>query len=348
VDRSRRVSGRYQIDLERGDLGLSTGWEGLAERADNTFITGETFEEIPVERSLNGFFAEARWRRARGLVHVGALETHRPGAIRRPQPVWPGPPSTGVVWSPVPGRRGGCRNPADWTRIRGGAGTGIKPPTAFEIAFTDNPSLKPERSVSADAGIEHAAAGGAFVVDATWFYNRYDQLIVAVGSSLQGASRYRTDNIANGRAQGLELGANWRGPRGLSARVAWTFLDAEVLAVDNLAGQAPAPYAVGDPLIRRPGSQGLLDVAWSNSRARVSMTINGRGDVTDFEPNFAQTLYTNPGYVTTMIGASITIAPGLEVYGRITNLFDRTYEEAYGFPALGRAGMIGLRIARSR
>ena len=50
---------------------------------------------------------------------------------------------------------------AGWTKIRGGAGTGIKPPTTFEIAFTDNPNLKPERSRSVDLGVEQAFAGAA-------------------------------------------------------------------------------------------------------------------------------------------------------------------------------------------
>ena len=39
------------------------------------------------------------------------------------------------------------------TRLHASAGTGIRPPDAFEIAFTDNPSLKPERSRSVDVGV---------------------------------------------------------------------------------------------------------------------------------------------------------------------------------------------------
>ena len=91
-----------------------------------------------------------------------------------------------------------------WTRLRFSAGTGIRPPDAFEIAFTDNPTLKPERSRSVDFGVEQALAGGAVAVEATAFLNRYDDLIVAVGQSLQNASQFRTDNIANSQARGVE------------------------------------------------------------------------------------------------------------------------------------------------
>ena len=118
--------------------------------------------------------------------------------------------------------------------------------------------------------------------------------------------------------------------------------------MDNAPGQAPSPYAVGDPLVRRPGGQGLLDVTWTNDRVRAMLTINGRGDVTDLEPNRVSSLYTNPGYVTTIAGASFAIGSGVEVFGRVTNLFNQSYEEVLGYPALGRAAMIGVRVARSR
>lgn len=355
-DRTRRLTGRYQIDLERNAVGWSAGWEGLIERADNTFITGEDFEEVPVRRTLNGFFVESRWRPdARATVHLGArLERIARSALEgNPNPFGPRPAfDTDVVWSANPKVAVswfvGARRDDRWTRLHGGAGTGIKAPTAFDIAFTDNPSLKPERSKSVDAGIEHALAGGLLILDATWFYNRYDQLIITVGSSMTGASRYRTDNIANARATGVEFGANWRGPRGIAARAAWTWLDTEVLAVDNVPGQAPPPFAVGDPLIRRPSQQGLIDLTWTTPRVRAVLTVNGRGDVTDLEPNFAQSLYTNPGYVTTMAGVAVTIGRGVEAFGRVTNLFDQSYEEVFGYPALGRAAMVGIRVAASR
>ena len=354
-DRSRRLTGRYQIDLDRAGLGWSAGWEGLVERADNTFITGEDFEEIPVKRNLNGFFVESRWRpNARGTVHAGVrLERiARTALAGDPNPFAPRPAfDTDVVWSANPKLAVawlvGSRE-ANWTRIHGGAGTGIKPPTAFDIAFTDNPSLKPERSRSVDAGIEQALAGGAFVLDGTWFYNRYDQLIVTVGSSFAGASRYRTDNIANARATGLEVGATWRAPGGFTVRGAWTSLSTEILEVDNAPGQAPSPYSVGGTLVRRPGGQGLVDVTWTSNRVRAVLTVNGRGDVTDLEPNFAQSLYTNPGYVATMAGVSVAIGRGVEAFGRVTNLFNQSYEEVLGYPALGRAGMMGIRVAGSR
>jgi hypothetical protein len=50
------------------------------------------------------------------------------------------------------------------------------------------------------------------MVDAAFFWNHYDDLIVTVGRALSDASR-RSDNISNARARGLELraGPDWCG-----------------------------------------------------------------------------------------------------------------------------------------
>jgi outer membrane cobalamin receptor len=37
-----------------------------------------------------------------------------------------------------------------------------------------------------------------------------------------------------------------------------------------------------------------------------------------------------------------------DIFGRVENLFDESYEEALGFPALGRRATIGIRIATGR
>jgi outer membrane cobalamin receptor len=67
----------------------------------------------------------------------------------------------------------------------------------------------------------------------------------------------------------------------------------------------------------------------------------------DIRPN-RSTVYTNPGYAVVAIGGSFRVARGIEAYARVTNVFDKSYEEALGYPALGRSAMIGVRIAATR
>jgi outer membrane receptor protein involved in Fe transport len=233
--------------------------------------------------------------------------------------------------------------------VRVAAGTGIRPPDAFEIAFTDNPGLAPERSRSVEAGLVQTFAGGAVQADATVFHNGYDDLIISVGR-LSGTSRYRTDNIANARARGAEVALAWRPRAAFSARGHYTYLDTEVLDVDGAGGQAPPPFSVGDRLLRRPAHQGGLDLTWTGARLQAFATANLRGRTLDVEPSFGAfgRLFENDGYRVVTLGGAWTLASRLSVYARVVNAFDARYEDVLGFPALGRTMYAGIRVAARR
>lgn len=245
------------------------------------------------------------------------------------------------------------RDAGTQTRLHASAGTGIRPPSGFDLASTDNPELKPERSFSAEAGVEQAFAGGRAVADAVAFWNDYDDLIVAVGSFNQ-SSRYQTDNISNARARGFELGLGVRHrfesarPVDIHARVAYTWLDTEILAVDR-DDAAPPPFTVGDPLLRQPRHRFSTDLTVGSGRLTAFLTGGGRSKALDVEPTLGSYggLFDAPGFQAWNTGATWKL-PFAEVFGRVENLFDREYEEALGFPALGRRATVGLRIATSR
>jgi outer membrane receptor protein involved in Fe transport len=191
-------------------------------------------------------------------------------------------------------------------------------------------------------------AASTFIADATFFANRYDDLIVTVSSAFAGSSRYRTDNIANARARGLEVGARWHPIDAVAVRTAWTWLDTEILGVDGAESEAPRPYQVGDQLIRRPRHQVSFEAGWFHTRGSAFVLLNGRGETRDIEPTFASEVFDNPGYVTVTAGGALRLTRNIELFGRVTNLFDREYEEAFGYPALGRTALVGLRVTGSR
>jgi outer membrane cobalamin receptor len=83
------------------------------------------------------------------------------------------------------------------------------------------------------------------------------------------------------------------------------------------------------------------------------MFVSGgaRGRVLDVEPSLGTShneLLFADGFNAWNAGASWRVARVGELFGRIENLFDRSYEEALGFPALGRRATIGIRIAPGR
>ena len=356
---SQRTHVRTQTDVAASaTLGFTGGLEWLGEQGSSTYITAGS-GEVPVERAVLGLFGEARWNVASRLSLTGGLRGERihrdafPGDpfAFTPRPDFPADTITSVNpkiaanWMVA----GDAAQSPTWTRVHAAAGTGIRPPDAFEIAFTDNSGLKPERSRSFDVGVAQALAGGAIQLDATVFDNNYDDLIISVGSSFSGVSRWRTDNISNARARGAEFTAAWRPVAALSVQGTYTFLSTEILAVDD-APNAPPPYSVGDQLLRRPQHQGSIDANWSRSRAGAFLQVLMRGEALDAEPAFGPSggLYDNPGYTVTNFGGSFTVGYGVTVIGRVMNAFDAEYEEVLGYPAPRRTAYVGIRFAASR
>jgi outer membrane cobalamin receptor len=347
---TRRTHVRAQTDaaLDAG-FGVSGGVEWIGESGRSSFIQSGG-AEVPVDRNVIGTFGEGRWNgHERFSVQAGIRAEHitrEAFAVNgfADDAVTSINPKLSASWLVGPGLPGGRA----WTRVRGAAGTGIRPPDVFEIAFTDNPSLKPERSRSVEAGVTQALAFGTVQLDATAFFNRYDDLIISVGS-LEDISRYRTDNVSNARSRGVELAGAWQHGSGVSVRTSYTFLDTEILAIDNTA-QAPLPYQVGDPLLRRPRHSGALTFGWTREQLSVFSTVDARGETLDAEPAFGPSggLYTNPGRTVLDVGGGYRIFRSLEVYARVINLFDRDYEDVLGYPAPGRTAFVGVRVATRR
>jgi outer membrane cobalamin receptor len=351
---TRRVSVRSQSDfILARSTSLSAGFEVQLERARSTFVTAANFEEVPIERRDSGYFAEVRHELGPMMTITGGIRLEH---IRRdalpPDAFSTHPafeadtqasvnPRVSWVWTVRPDERAGD------TRLHASAGTGIRAPNAFEIAFTDNPALKPEHSRSFEVGVSQGLRRIGARVQLTAFHNRYDDLIVTVGTSFRDASRYRTDNIANARSQGVEISSDWRADWGLRLTAAYTWLDTRVLAVDRTATAAPPPYSVGSALARRPRHAATLALQYGRGPVVAFADVTGRGHMLDVEPNQGASagLFDNPGYAIVDLGASVRVTRSLEVFGRGMNLFDRRYEEALGYPAPGRGGMIGARVA---
>jgi outer membrane cobalamin receptor len=356
---SQRTHLRTQTDIAASaTLGFTGGVEWLGEQGSSTYITAGA-GEVPVQRAVLGVFGEARWNAASRLSLTAGLRgerIHRDAFPGDPFAFTPRPdfladtvtsvnPKIALNWMVA----GDDAQSRAWTRVHAAAGSGIRPPDAFEIAFTDNSGLEPERSRSVDVGLAQALAGGAIQLDATVFANNYDDLIISVGSSFSGVSRWRTDNISNARARGAELSAAWRPLTGLALQGTYTFLATEILAVDD-AANAPPPYSVGDALLRRPRHQGSIDATWTRSRAGAFLQVLMRGEALDAEPAFGPSggLYANAGYAVTNFGGSFTVGYGVTVIGRVMNAFDAEYEEVLGYPAPGRTAYVGIRFAASR
>ncbi len=145
---TRRSHLRSQTDVAgSATVGFTGGVEWLGERATSTFITAGT-GPVPVERSVLGLFGEARWHatsRVSLTAGVRGERIHRDALPGDPLAFTPRPDfEAETIFSVNPKVAGAWvawGDPAvtrSWTRIHGAAGSGIRPPDAFEVAFTDN------------------------------------------------------------------------------------------------------------------------------------------------------------------------------------------------------------------
>ncbi|HTS13819.1 MAG TPA: TonB-dependent receptor [Candidatus Limnocylindrales bacterium] len=237
------------------------------------------------------------------------------------------------------------------TRVHTSFGTGIRPPDGFELAFTNNPGLKPERSISFDAGLEQRLFSDKAVLDVTYFYNRFKDQIVTLGGSLQNLSTFTSANLANSRAYGLENTLRLRPIRSLELDGEYTWLNTAILAVDG-STNVVSPFAPGEPLVRRPHNSAGYNITWTHGRLMLNTNATIRGSVLDIEPNYGsyactlglQCLFNNKGYVDANAGFAYALPRGVEIFGHLNNLANQKYEEAFGFPDLRLNFMAGIRI----
>lgn len=225
------------------------------------------------------------------------------------------------------------------TTLRASYSEGFKAPTLFQLLSDfGNPLLQPERARGWDAGIAQRALGGALIASATYFHRSSTDLIDFINCPLQsGICTNRPfgtyDNVARAVSQGVELTIDLKPVEALAVRASYTYLDAR--------GRAPGRANFGRPLPRRPANSvnASVDYHWRFGLS-TGATIVHVGN--SFEGAAATRRI--PGYVLADLRASYPLVRGIELYGRIENLFDERYETVplYGQP--GRAGYVGVRL----
>jgi vitamin B12 transporter len=215
------------------------------------------------------------------------------------------------------------------TRLRAGWGEGFRAPTINDLFFPGfgNPDLEPERSESWEVGVDQRLWADRVRLSATYFNTRFEDLIqfVLVGG------QFLPENVARAETEGVEVSVEADLLPWLTARLGYTYTDAENLTT-------------GRPLRRIPRHRWSVG-ATAEPVPRLSLFGQAYVVSSQFE---GETVPRNDGYVRVDVGGSYRLAerrgawPGLEAYLRIDNLLDERYEEVQGFRALGTLVVLGL------
>ena len=235
------------------------------------------------------------------------------------------------------------------TRARISYGQGIEEPTVFESFSTDPcnpgaPALRPERSRTLNIGLDQFFSGGRFRVSASFFSNRFRDLInQTVGPAnplckFSGGNEMLFFNTDLSRTRGV----NWSGEahlnHWLTVKANYSFDDSRVL---KTVLSAPAVEQSGNHLLRRPVNSGNLWLSASYRRLNFNLAgyFSGRRTDSDF---LGLGITRNPGYARFDLATSYTFTRGFSFYSRVANLFDKKYQDAIGYPALGRDYRLGM------
>ncbi len=211
-------------------------------------------------------------------------------------------------------------------KLRAAAGSAFRAPSLGELyyPYSGNPSLQPERSTGWEAGAEQTLAEG-IVAEVTGFWNDIRDLIQ------YDAQTFTNENIGHARTRGVEVAVRTAVGQRAFLRASYTYLDARDLEAD-------------EPLIRRPRHRASLTAGTGFGKGGSwSLTGIFTGARPDRDAADFATLVESPAYF--RLDAALTLPPflgRLSPWVRMTNVFDRAYEEVNGFPAPRRRFLAGL------
>jgi vitamin B12 transporter len=219
------------------------------------------------------------------------------------------------------------------TKVKATLGTGFKSPALYNLydPVYGNIDLKPEKNLGWDFGFDQNIVSDNFIVSAVYFSTDYKDLISS------NPITYKAINISKALSKGVELSAIYR-VSDLSVSANYTYLKT------HDRGTTAADY--DKPLLRRPENKAALTV---NYQVLEKLNLNLRAEYAGrrddkFYAGYSAVRITMPDYTIVNLGATYTIIPAVKVYGRIENLFDKKYEEIYGYGTPRFSVYFGARI----
>jgi vitamin B12 transporter len=223
-------------------------------------------------------------------------------------------------------------------RVHASAGTGVKYPSLSEqfgsfAFFTPNPDLIPEEAFGWDIGVETTVLPGRAVIDVTYFDTELTNEIDF--RTLPNFNTQPFNRDGDSSRQGIEVAARYLLAENLTLGAAYTYLRAR--------------EEDGSEEIRRPPHSGRFDVnyGFDGGRGNLNVAAIYNGDMLDnaFDAvTFAPSQVVLEEYWLLNVAASYELSPGLEVYGRVENALDESYQQIFGYEMAGVAAYAGMRF----
>lgn len=318
-----RIAAEYQGDLNLGEFGLLS-FGAKAERERLTSFSREVLPFATPEQETND--ASQTTRSLYALHQFTLFENLHLSLGGRLDDIEDG--DRFGTWRAT----AAYEIPDTGTKIRGSVGTGAKAPSLYQQFDPNygNPDLESEHSVGFDVGVDQRLLDDRLLLSATFFANRFRNLI-----DFASSSECRPDqmfgcfvNVARATTSGVELSADVDVvPTWLRVKATYTHLEAFDRDTDLR-------------LARRPQDEGRLGL--------IITPVAGLS----IEPSvvFVGTRYSSTGeqfklqpYARLDVYADYRIDDTFSIYARAENLTDARYQDVYDYGTAGRSFYAGLR-----
>ncbi|RNA64849.1 TonB-dependent receptor [Prosthecochloris sp. ZM_2] len=208
-------------------------------------------------------------------------------------------------------------------------GTGFRAPSLFELYSSyGNPDLQPETSKGWDAGFEKRFSD-RFRAGATYFRSDYEDRIEF---DMLTYTYQQAEGLT--KTYGVETFFEWAASEDVFFTANYTWTETE--------------DPDGNELVRRPRHKFGLTGSWDvTDKARLAANMQWVGDrkaysgAMDKDGNPVEEL---DSYVLVNLTGSYQVTENIELYGRVDNLLDEFYEEAWSYATPGLSAYGGIRL----
>ncbi|MHB1686663.1 MAG: TonB-dependent receptor plug domain-containing protein [Ignavibacteriaceae bacterium] len=219
------------------------------------------------------------------------------------------------------------------TKIKATFGTGFKAPSLFYLfdPAYGNINLKPEKSIGWDAGVEQYFLQNNLIAGLNYFDNSFTDLF---GFD----NNFRAINVDKAETKGVEFYISAKPIKDLDLKFNYTYTDAK-----DLSDNSPDKNL---PLLRIPKNKAGLNANYNfleKANANVEIIYVGARDDKDFN-QYPVPRVKLPDYTLVNLSASYDLTKEIQIYGRVDNLFNKYYEDVFGYATPGQSEYLGVKL----
>ncbi len=210
-------------------------------------------------------------------------------------------------------------------RLKASYSKSFRVPTLPELLnpYWGNPELNPEKGNSFEIGANINTNFALFQI--TYFDSKYEDLIGF------NPETWKFSNINKADISGVEVSLN-------------SYLFNSVNLILSYTHLTTFDYQYERELIRRPKDSLGLFISYKNKYFTISGDIVYVGKRLDYN-EMLFSVQEVPSYNTFNFSLIVPVSDNFELFSRLTNAFDKEYEEILGYPAPMRRFLVGLRYS---